>query len=126
MNKPIPILIWLDDLRNPFENDWLKYSPINEPYEVIWLKSYNEFTYWILENDLPNAICFDHDLGIDETGENNGYDCAKWLVDYCLDNNKQLPLWNIQSANPVGKDNIDGVLRSYKKYFERKKILGND
>ena len=123
MNKPMPILIWLDDMRNPFENDWMKYSPINKPYEVIWLKSYNEFTNWILENDLPPAICFDNDLGIDETGEKNGYDCAKWLVEYCLDNNKQLPLWNIQSANPVGRDNIDGVLKGYKKYFERKNIL---
>ena len=123
MNKTNKTLIWLDDIRNPDENNWLKYSPINSTYNVVWLKSFSEFTNWILENGLPAGICFDHDLGIDEAGEKNGHDCAKWLVDFCLDKNMPLPLWNIQSANPVGKENIDGILRSYKKYFERKEIL---
>ena len=45
--------------------------------------------------------------------EKTGFDCAKWLVDYCLDNNKSLPLYNIQSANPVGKSNIDSLLINY-------------
>lgn len=47
--------------------------------------------------------------------EKTGYDCAKWLVEYCLDNNLKLPKWNIQSANPVGKDNINGLLLSFSK-----------
>lgn len=39
-------LLWLDDIRNPMEGDWLTYSPINHD-EVIWVKSYNEFVNWI-------------------------------------------------------------------------------
>ena len=113
-------LLWLDDLRPPDTiingKTWVEtFSPINQPYEVIWVKSYNEYVSWITENSLPDAICFDHDLGWEsqEIEEKTGMDCAKWLVEYCMDNNKKLPLYNIQSANPVGKDNIDGLLKSF-------------
>src|SRR5574338_1168793 len=122
-------LLWLDDIRNPFENDWLVFSPIEQPFEVAWVKSYTDFVKWIKENGLPDAICFDHDLGMEvainarakgmskrksrqlKQQEKTGYDCAKWLVEYCLDNHFQIPKWNIQSANPVGKDNINGLLQ---------------
>lgn len=125
-------LLWLDDLRNPLEGDWLSYSPIEKPF-CVWVKSYDEFVYWIKKNGLPDAICFDHDLGMEvalearakgmskrksrllKKEEKTGYDCAKWLVEYCLDNNLRLPLYNIQSANPVGKANIDGLLKSFNK-----------
>ena len=45
-----------------------------------------------------------------------GYDCAKWLVEYCMDNDKDIPPYGIQSANPVGKENIDKLLKSYKNF----------
>jgi hypothetical protein len=127
-------LLWLDDIRNPHEDNWLVFSPIEQPFAVIWVKSYNEFTMWIKAYGLPDAVCFDHDLGMDvaikarEKGmskrksralkqeEKTGFDCAKWLVDYCIDNNKPLPLYNIQSANPVGKENIDTLLKNYLKH----------
>ena len=73
---------------------------------------------------MPDAICFDHDLGNDEyngldphliENEKTGYDCAKWLVDYCMDHQLSLPQWNIQSSNPVGKANINGLLLSFSK-----------
>lgn len=119
-------LLWLDDIRNPFEfyetsdgvKGWLSYSPISHPFTVVWVKSYEEFVSFIEINGLPDAICFDHDLGISDTGkEKTGYDCAKWLVEYCLEHKKQLPLWNVQSANPVGKDNINGLLFNYEKHY---------
>jgi len=115
-------LLWLDDVRDPFDNDreWLIFSPISRPYTTHWVKSYTEFCEWILENGLPTAICFDHDLGGDEETsklEPTGLDCAKWLIEYCMDNEVKLPKWNIQSANPVGKDNINGILISYRKFM---------
>lgn len=128
-------LIWLDDYRDPMEGQWLVFSPITlEDLEVFWVKSYKEFVAWITTNGLPDAICFDHDLGLEvafearskgmskrksrllKKEEKTGYDCAKWLVNYCVDNKEKLPLYNIQSANPVGKANIDGVLKSYIKF----------
>lgn len=107
-------LLWLDDYRNPFENDWLNFSPIGKDVDVIWVKSYEEFIEYLNNQQLPDAICFDHDLGEEKTG----YDCAKYLVDLCMNMKLKLPKWNCQSANSVGRYNIDCLLNNYKKYCE--------
>ena len=130
-------LLWLDDIRDPFVGDWLKQYAPQFAYgngEVIWVKSYDAFVKWIKENGLPHTIGFDHDLGQDVANEKvangmskrksrrekrtemSGFECAKWLVDYCIDNDTDLPQWTIQSANPVGADNINGILNGYKKF----------
>ncbi len=57
------VLLWLDDYRNPFEDDWLNFSPIGKDCEVVWVKTYVGFCHWIMVNGLPDGICFDHDLG---------------------------------------------------------------
>jgi hypothetical protein len=101
-------LLWLDDERDPTDDRWHSFFPI-EATEVVWVKSYAEFIDWIAENTLPNAICFDHDLGDGPSG----MDAAKWLTEYCLDTNAKLPAWNIQSANPIGKLNIQALLNSF-------------
>lgn len=106
-------LIWLDDYRNPFKDDWLIFSPINPPYDVKWIKNYYDFCKYIISNGLPDGICFDHDLGCTKTG----YDCAKFIVEYCFDHNKSLPEYNCQSANPVGRENITKLFENYKKHY---------
>jgi len=115
--KKMKTLLWLDDIRDPADirMDWLAYSPIGKEVQVIWLKDYYQFTNWINEKGLPDGICFDHDLGEDTP---TGYDCAKWLVDYCLDNQKLPPLWSSQSANPVGKANINRLLMNFNIRFQ--------
>jgi hypothetical protein len=128
-------LLWLDDYRDPFNTttDWLVFSPIpRENLQVVWVKSYQEFKDWIIDNGLPEAICFDHDLADEhyaigrpsnfqdfdysKTTEKTGMDCAKWLVQYCIEFKKQLPLFNIQSANPVGAKNIRSLLENFNKH----------
>ena len=122
-------LLWLDDVRDPHKDDWLNFSPIERPYKVVWVKSFAAFRDWIVNNGLPDAICFDHDLAdvkevvgsnlvtaSDWTKEATGLDCAKFLVSYCLETNSELPKYNIQSANPVGKENINACLQSYRRY----------
>jgi hypothetical protein len=132
-------LLWLDDLRNPHEGKWIEeFAPdyLNSG-SIIWVLNYEEFIEWIRKNGLPEMICFDHDLGEDvaiklvSKGFNkkkarevkklakSGYDCAKWLVDYCIDHDLQIPDWNIQSANPVGKENINGLLINAKKHLAK-------
>jgi hypothetical protein len=131
-------LLWLDDIRNPFVptkggGSWLVFSPINlnDGAEVVWVKSYQEFVDWITANGLPDGICFDHDLGLDLVHEKKvmskrelkrfrktpeyktGFDCTKWLVEYCLDRKLYPPKYNIQSSNTVGKANIDGLLKNF-------------
>ena len=130
-------LLWLDDYRDPFdtETDWLIFSPIGRDVEIHWVKSFDEFTQWIETNGLPDGICFDHDLAeshyapeevwgegyqdwvnSQNFSEKTGYDCADWLVDYCLDQEELLPRWNSQSANPPGRENINKLLGNFLKH----------
>lgn len=137
-------LLWLDDIRNPNTNDWLNFSCLQQPINVVWVKTYEEFIEFININGLPDGVNFDHDLGVKypnevyesesareiflskpmlkmETGYyregtieyETGFDCAKWLVNYCIDNNKPLPKWYTHSANPAGKENIDKYLTNF-------------
>ena len=111
-------ILWLDDMRNPFEDSWIHdYAPQFLEETIVWVKNYDSFVGWIKNNGLPHTIAFDHDLGEDIARETiSGYDCAKWLVEYCIDNDLNLPNWIVQSANPVGKDNINGLLNNYLKH----------
>ena len=80
------------------------------------VKSYGEFVEFV--KSLGKSIemwyiSFDHDLGEGK----NGYDCAKWLVNWCIDNGYKVPTYEIHSANPVGAENIKSVFESYKKIY---------
>ena len=111
--------LFLDDLRVP--TDCISYmhrrTAQYELYKGKWIivRNYSEFTYWICENGLPDLISFDHDLGIEDEGHPSGMECAKWLVEYCLDNQLKLPRWLVHSANPAGAENITGLLISFEK-----------
>ena len=127
------ILLWLDDVRNPFKNNWLALAPRRDYDNVVWVKSYDEAVKWVSDNGLPYAMCLDHDLGIPRqlelraqgytkrksrklAKEKNGYDFAKWIVNYCLDNNEDLPYFSSQSANSVGRENIIKLLTNFTKF----------
>lgn len=107
-------LLWLDDARNPLTSDWLVFSPIPHPFQTYWVQSYIEFINWIENNGIPDAICFDHDLGTEATG----YDAAKWLCMYCETTGAKFPLYSIQSANSIGRDNIRSYIENYKTHIE--------
>ncbi len=130
-------LLWLDDIRNPREEIWCNWiieAGLNPgDYNIVWVKSYAEFTKWISTNGLPAVICFDHDLGEDvakgrvskgmskrqarilKRESLSGFDCAKWLIEFCLDNLINAPEFKIQSANPVGAENIKGLIENFRK-----------
>ena len=92
--------LYLDDLR-----------PTPSGFERVY--DYEEFTEFISRNGLPDFISFDHDLGLGKTG----YDCAKWLVEFCLDKNLILPEFQVHSQNPVGKEYIEALLNNFKKSY---------
>lgn len=103
-------LLWLDDERDPTDARWNSYFPLETP-TIAWVKTYDAFVEWVTQNGLPDAVCFDHDLGEGKSG----FDAAKWLTEYCLSRDSPLPAWNIQSANPIGRDNIISILRSFER-----------
>lgn len=129
-----PRLLFLDDIRQP--KDAFEYTHQQIFLENGWsvVKSYDEFIEWIKTSGLPDLISFDHDLADthytpehlwndyekskrwqeDQVHkERTGYECAKWLVDYCLENKIRLPKFFCHSMNPVGKDKIMSLLNSF-------------
>ncbi len=121
--------LFLDDVRNPEDVNW-EVLPLG-PWVIV--RSYDEFVKTITDRGLPEFISFDHDLADEhvsdyllngrftrklkyhEYQEKTGYSCAKWLVNYCLDNNAKLPSYIVHSMNNVGKDNIYAYFNSFKK-----------
>ena len=72
---------------------------------------YEQDMSWLRESDLVE-IWFDHDLG---ENAGTGYDSAKYLVEFCIEHNMDLPDYYIQSNTPAGKLNIDSYLKSFLK-----------
>lgn len=115
--------VYLDDLRTPIDNEW------------VVCRDYNDFIDKVSEIGLDNieTISLDHDLGetaireyfknvttnyvlnYDNIHEKTGYDCAKWLVEQCINNGTKLPLILTHSANPIGSANIMGYINNFLK-----------
>ena len=96
--------IYLDDLR---------YIPWGYDQQ---LKDYDSFVEYMKSLGSFVASChisFDHDLGEGK----NGYDCAKWLINWCIENDYHAPTYEIHSANPVGRKNIESVFETYEKIY---------
>ena len=128
--------LFLDDIREPIDARHYTLQPMfgNQPWDVV--RNFEEFTNYITSNGLPDFISFDHDLADEHYTpeeywndynkskeyqdsrsykEKTGYDCAKWLIDYCIDNDKKLPPFYCHSMNPVGKDKIISILEQFSK-----------
>ena len=119
--------LFLDDIRSP--EDTFAYTH-NQIYLLNWtiVRSYDEFVKCIIYNGIPDVLSMDHDLGsahysyqsnipYDQFEEKTGYHFAKWLINYCIDNNKKLPTTIlVHSMNPVGSQNIKSLFNSYYKY----------
>lgn len=102
--------LFLDDERFPPSK--------NQVGEWVIARNIEEVKKLVQDRGFPAFISFDHDLG----EENNqplptGYDVAKWLVDYDMDNNS-MPVdfsFYVHSQNPIGARNIQSYLDSYLK-----------
>jgi hypothetical protein len=123
--------LFLDDVRMP--KDVFEYTNnplyIEEKWDVV--KNYNEFIKYIKDNGVPHIFSTDHDLAdvhyktfltppteaekqaawtayherTDER-EMTGYDCLKWLTEYCHDNTIIFPQILIHTMNVVGYNNM--------------------
>lgn len=116
-NKTMKYL-FLDDERMPHDVGNYTDVRLRPMYRLNgWaiVRSYDQFVDWITKNGLPDVISFDHDLSDERFKEKTGYDCAKWLVEYC--NGELLPECYCHSMNPVGKQNIVNYLVNYQKQF---------
>lgn len=110
--------LFLDDERKPLSVKWVDLPAAN----WVIVRSYDQFVDMITKRGLPAFVTFDHDLGPESMAavikgevyrgcEKTGLDCAKWLVDCCIDVHVPLPRWMVHSLNPIGRENIAGYLR---------------
>jgi hypothetical protein len=132
--------LFLDDVRDPSLclNYKTKFMPDNRrEYSMSeWtiVRNYDEFTKTLKskfsEGMFPGLVSFDHDLAdihyypesraeSFEYYEETGVDCAKFLVQFCIDNDLNLPEFYIHSANPLGAENIYQAMQDYFKFKER-------
>lgn len=93
--------MYIDDIRIP-----------KKDFDII-IRSSKESIEYMEINGCPNYISFDHDLG----GEDTVMNVIKFMIERDLDmDEKFIPKnfeFNVHSANPVGRDNIQGYLDSY-------------
>lgn len=135
--------LFLDDIRFPYlfltlfdkntdgvsAYHYTNFEPFKNEKWII-ARNYNEFVKIIETNGLPKLVSFDHDLGIehyknqngiinyDKFEEKTGYDCAKWLCNYCQEHNLKFPDYYVHTMNPVGSINIKSYITNYKKHVE--------
>ena len=129
-------VLFLDDVRKPDDVTWAAF-PRDETTFII--RNYNSFVKHISLSGVPMFVCFDHDLaeehyeimqkesngdpiklidGIVDYGPvKTGYDCAKWLVDYCVEKGKKFPDYVVHSMKPPGKERIIGYIENAKKHL---------
>lgn len=130
--------LFIDDYRMP--KDAFAYMKLPQYITKEWIvvRNYYAFITIIQNKGIPDSISFDHDLAdehydkqivrgqsydeiYDMFDEKTGYHCAKWLIDYCIDNNKELPAEIlIHSMNFAGSSNIKSLFESYQKSLKIK------
>jgi hypothetical protein len=121
--------LFLDDVRDL--NQAYKMTLDKDYGKLKWyiVRSYKEFCNFVelsftKNKSVPILISFDHDLAdehylqrdepipYDNFVEKTGYDCAKWLINFCKQNKIELPTYKIHSMNFVGEQNIENVFNS--------------
>lgn len=125
--------LFLDDYRHPIDCASYMYQRRTDCriYHEEWTvaRSYLQFIRCIMENGIPEYISFDYDLAdvfelreeldiiewfnLDENRVYTGLDCVKWLINYCRENNLELPKYSIHSSNPDGYNLIKNELDSF-------------
>ena len=129
--------LFLDDERSPGDVTWCALP--SAKYAVV--RNFDEFTRHVLTFGVPKFVAFDHDLAdfhykvmLEENSsftfddgdlkktfnygpEKTGYDCAKWLVDFCEERNVKFPDFVVHSMNPVGGLRIKQYVEDAKRHL---------
>lgn len=116
--------LFLDDERMPINAFTYTMNQRYVEYHWVIVRSYKDFIKCIENNGMPSIISFDHDLGDvnNDNGEKTGYDCVKWLIDYCMDNKCEFPQYMFHTMNNVGKENMELLIQNYIKFLQRGRL----
>ncbi len=119
--------LFLDDIRFPNMSHNIKkglgdkYSDLNK-WAIV--RDYFEFIDFVENNfDEIEIISFDHDLACYQNDrEYTGQDAVRYIINYCIDNDKEFPSWYIHSDNISGKANMISLILNYLKVIENRKF----
>lgn len=109
--------LFLDDFRFPSHVTWV-YLPLSDNWIIT--RHSQEFIDIIEKNGLPRFISFDFDLDRHGLTLNKGVlyltgaETAKWLGEYCIKNQLDLPRYAIHSTNKDGYEQIAKILKNYR------------
>lgn len=118
--------LFLDDCRNPRDVTWDKNFPLGKQWYIV--RNIDQFKEFIDDNLRSiEHIAFDHDLAPEhypEMGDvsddgKTGHDCAKYLIEVCINKNIKLPNFSAHSMNPSGRDNIVSLLENFRKFQQQ-------
>lgn len=110
--------LFLDDERIPSDVTWISLP------KTYWFvcHDFDWFKFSVTEGGMPKFVSFDHDLqDFDKnTGEEyTGMTCLKWLVEYCMDNNLNIPICFFHTQNPIGKINMETYYNNAVKHYHK-------
>ena len=117
--------IYLDDIRTPIEEGWIVVRDYDEFVSMVEQIGFDNIELISLDHDLGesamkewhNNVYHNYELNYDNITEKTGYDCAKWLVDYCAEKKRRFPPYIVHSMNPAGKQRISAYIENAKKHL---------
>lgn len=119
--------IFLDDIRIPsMSHNVSKGLGVDYSDKDKWVivRDYFDFVDLVDKHfDDIDLISFDHDLACYRDGvEFTGKSAVDYLINYCLDHNKNFPNWYAHTDNTSGKRNIIGAVLNFLDKVEGKNI----
>lgn len=119
--------IFLDDIRIPsMSHNVSKGLGVDYSDKNKWVivRDYFDFVDLVDKHfDEIDLISFDHDLACYKDGvEYTGKSAVDYVIDYCLDHNKEFPDWYAHTDNTSGKRNIIGAVLNFVNKVEGKNI----
>ena len=119
MNK---VKIYLDDVRTPVDPSWIVVRNYEQFVDTVTYHGLENIELISLDHDLGDTamqewhrnVYHNYELNYDNIKEKTGMDCAKWLVEYCMNNNLPFPDYEVHSMNVIGKMNIKSYIESFK------------
>ena len=121
------MIVFLDDIRIPsMSHNVSKGLGVDYSDKDKWIivRDYFDFIDLVDKHfDEIDLISFDHDLACYKDGvEFTGKSAVDYLINYCLDHNKEFPDWYAHTDNTSGRQNIIGAINGYLKAIEGKDI----
>jgi hypothetical protein len=121
------MIIFLDDIRIPsMSHNVSKGLGVDYSDKDKWVivRDYFDFIDLVDKHfDEIDLISFDHDLACYKDGvEYTGKSAVDYVINYCLDHNKNFPDWYAHTDNTSGKRNIIGAVLNFVNKVEGKSI----